>query len=163
MSRHTIVRIFIGVSITIIASVSALEHIYAGEVTNRIPMFELQASFKDGKIAIPLQTLKEKKLVRFIYSEKGKDLPLLGYISPSGKIVTAVSICEPCRSTYFFISGRRLVCKTCNTQWDLETLKGISGACKEYPPVQLKNSLLGNEVQIDRADVSGWTPRRVRR
>ncbi len=39
----------------------------------------------------------------------------LAYIAPDGKLVTAVSFCEPCRSTRFHVVGYNIFCNTCGT------------------------------------------------
>ncbi|MGE5528557.1 MAG: Fe-S-containing protein [Patescibacteria group bacterium] len=110
-----------------------------------------------GRISIPLAAIEEKKLVRFAYGEK--NTPVLAYIAPSGKVVTAISMCEPCRSDRFHIEGEELVCNACGTRWTLEDLRGISGGCPEYPPERLKNQSSGDAVTIGEKDVTGWVPR----
>jgi hypothetical protein len=132
-----------------------------GGATNgnsNLQMTDITASIKDGKIAIPLSTVKEKQLVRFVYKGE-KEVPLLAYLAPSGKVVTAVSMCEPCASTRFFIQGKKIICITCGTQWDLETLKGISGGCTTYPPDRLTNSTGGEEILIEESSAANWKSR----
>ncbi|MGE5549789.1 MAG: DUF2318 domain-containing protein [Bacteroidota bacterium] len=111
----------------------------------------------DGKIALSLAAIKEKKLIWFAY---GADrTPVLAYVAPSGKIVTAISMCEPCRSERFHIEGDQLVCNACGTRWTLEDLKGISGGCPEYPPEILDNQINGDQVVLSEKAVLTWKPR----
>ena len=112
----------------------------------------------DGKISLPLATIKEKKMIWFSYG--ANKTPVLAYVAPSGKIVTAISMCEPCRSERFHIEGDQLVCNACGTRWTLEELKGISGGCPEYPPEKLENQITGDKVSLSEKDILGVeTPR----
>jgi hypothetical protein len=129
---------------------------YTGQT---IRMADIQAKVQGGKISIPLDVVKEKKMVRFEYSGKGVNIPLLAYVTQSGRVVTAVSMCEPCRSTRFRIQDKTLVCNACNTEWDLETLKGIKGGCLNYPPDVIPSTIEKDRIQIDEKIVKEWKPR----
>ena len=98
-------------------------------------------------------------MVRFEYEGNGVKIPLLSYVTRSGKVITAVSMCEPCRSTRFHIKGTTLVCNACGTEWNLETLKGIQGGCLNYPPDVIPSTLVQNQIQIDEKIVAQWKPR----
>jgi uncharacterized membrane protein len=129
---------------------------YAGQT---IRMTDIQATVEKGKISIPLNVVKEKKMVRFEYENNGLRIPLVAYVTETGRVVTAVSMCEPCRSTRFHINDRKLVCNACATEWNLETLKGIQGGCLNYPPDVVPSSLEGNRIQIDEKTITQWRPR----
>ena len=123
-----------------------------------IAMTDLTApAATDGRIVLSAATIKEKRMVWFTYGEK--KTPVLAYVAPSGKFVTAISMCEPCRSERFHIEGGELVCNACGTRWTLEDLKGISGGCPEYPPERLDNQITGDSVTIDEKAVLEWKPR----
>ena len=68
-------------------------------------------------------------------------------------------MCEPCRSTRFHIEGKTLVCNACATKWNLETLKGISGGCLNYPPDVIPSTVDKGLIQIDEKTVTQWKPR----
>ncbi len=127
-----------------------------------VPMVNVEASVQKGAVELALDLVKKDKLVYFEYQRPDGRIPLLAYITPSGKLVTAVSVCEPCRSTRFHIEGNQLVCNSCFTRWDLETLKGISGGCLQYPPATLSHAIQGGEVTIKELDLKNWKPRVVR-
>jgi uncharacterized membrane protein len=129
---------------------------YAGQT---VRMTDIQAKVEKGKISIPLSEVLEKKMVRFEYQANGVSVPLLSYITQSGRIVTAVSMCEPCRSTRFHIQGKTLVCNACYTEWDLENLKGIKGGCLNYPPDVIPSKIEKDRIQIDEKTVLDWKPR----
>ncbi len=124
-----------------------------------VEMTQISSEVKDGQITIPVSEVKANKLVSFEY--KGAEtIPLLAYISPSGKLVAAVSMCEPCNSIKFHIQDNNLVCNACGTIWNLDTLQGISGGCLDYPPDILENTQVGEElIVIDESEVSNWKPR----
>ena len=124
-----------------------------------IHMTDIQAKVEKGKISIPLDVVKEKKMVRFEYENNGLRIPLLAYITQSGKVVTAVSMCEPCRSTRFHIKDKIIVCNACATEWNLETLKGIQGGCLNYPPDIITSTIEKDHIQIDEKIVTQWRPR----
>lgn len=129
---------------------------YTGQT---IKMTDISAKLNGGKISIPLDVVKEKKLVRFEYEGKDLKIPLLAYITPSGRVITAISMCEPCRSTRFHINGDKLVCNACYTEWNIETLKGIQGGCLNYPPDAIPSTLNGDKILIDEKLVTQWKPR----
>lgn len=129
---------------------------YSGQ---SIRMTDIQAKIENGKISIPLDVVKEKKMVRFEYEGNGVKTPLLSYVTPSGRVVTAVSMCEPCRSTRFHIKDKTIVCNACATEWNLETLKGIQGGCLNYPPDVIPSTIEKDRIQIDEKIVTQWKPR----
>ncbi|HSB04378.1 MAG TPA: Fe-S-containing protein, partial [Thermodesulfobacteriota bacterium] len=105
------------------------------------------------------ETVMEKKIVRLEYEGKDAVIPLVAYITQAGKVVTAVSMCEPCRSTRFHIKEKTLVCNACATEWNLETLQGISGGCLNYPPDVLPSTIGNGKILIDEKIVQQWKPR----
>ncbi len=114
---------------------------------------------KGGKIILPLKTIKEKKFVKFEFKTNQQVIPLLAYLTEEGKVVTAISLCEPCNSTSFHIIGSDLICNSCGTTWDLNNLKAISGSCGKYPPDPIPSKIVGDEIQIDENIVINWTRR----
>jgi hypothetical protein len=124
-----------------------------------IEMAPVEATVENGRISIVLNDVLERKIVRYEYENNGFKLPLLAYITPSGKAVTAVSMCEPCRSTRFHIRGKSMVCNVCNTEWNLETLQGIKGGCLTYPPDFIMSTIENGRIWIDEQVVRRWRPR----
>jgi hypothetical protein len=129
---------------------------YSGQT---IRMTDIEAKLGNGKISIPLDVVKENKIVYFQYEGNGVKIPLLSYITPAGRVVTAISMCEPCRSTRFHIEDKTIVCNACNTIWNLETLKGIQGGCLNYPPDVIPSTIEKGHIQIDEEIVTQWEPR----
>ncbi|MDI6763051.1 MAG: Fe-S-containing protein [Thermodesulfobacteriota bacterium] len=129
---------------------------YSGQT---VRMTDVVAKVENGKIIIPVHEVKEKKIVRFEYEGKGLKIPLLAYLTMAGRVVTAISMCEPCKSTRFHIKDKSMVCNACYTEWNLETLKGISGGCMNYPPEVIPNTLEKDSIVIDEKVVINWKPR----
>lgn len=115
---------------------------------------------KNNKIILPLDLVKERKFVRFEYvSGNSPAVPILAYLTEDGKVVTAISMCEPCNSTEFHIQGSNLICNSCGTTWNLNDLDAISGSCGKYPPDPIPSKVVGNEIQIDEYLVTNWQRR----
>jgi uncharacterized membrane protein len=123
-----------------------------------------------GMITLSVAELTSKKIGGFVYSRStpmpvgydsvaGNGLPLLAYVAPSGRLVVATSMCEPCRSYAFHIEGDQLVCNTCLTRWDLNTLKGVKGGCLAYPPKEVTTTVQGDLIQIQQSELEAWAPR----
>jgi uncharacterized membrane protein len=124
-----------------------------------LAMTPVDAVTGNGELEIPLAVAKDKKIVSFSYGNKGKQIPLMAYITPKGMLITAVSMCEPCRSTRFHIEGTNMVCNACGTRWELESLNGISGGCLQYPPEVIGHKIEGDKVKIKETDILNWKPR----
>jgi hypothetical protein len=122
-------------------------------------MTAIQARIENGKVIVPLDEVKGKKFVRFTYGDAASGLPLLAYVSGEGKIVTAVSICEPCNSSAFHIKGDKIICNSCGSTWELNTLESVSGSCGKYPPDVVPNTIIGKDIQIDEQIVARWQRR----
>jgi uncharacterized Zn finger protein (UPF0148 family) len=122
-------------------------------------MAPIQAKIENGKVIVSLDEVKEKKFVRFTYGDAASGLPMLAYVSGEGKIITAVSMCEPCNSTAFHIKGDKIVCNSCGSTWELNTLQSVSGSCGKYPPDVIPNTIVGKGIQIDEQIVARWQRR----
>ena len=129
---------------------------YTGQT---VRMTDIKAKVEKGKISIPIEVVKEKKIVYFQYEGNGVIIPLLAYVTQTGRVVTAVSMCEPCKSTRFHINDKKIVCNACATEWHLETLKGIQGGCLNYPPDVIPSTIEKDRIQIDEKIVTQWKPR----
>ncbi len=119
----------------------------------------IDVQIENGKVVFPLTLLLEKKMVAFEYKTGTTSLPLLAFISPEGKLVTAVRICEPCNSHTFRIEGTELACGNCESRWKLSNLEGIQGSCQKYPPDPIPSEVVGNQIQIDENTLKNWKMR----
>ena len=129
----------------------------AASVVNQVPA--TTAATQGGKVTVLAQEVAEKKLVYWDYKEGGKNVPLLAYVTPSGAMKLAARLCEPCKGYSFRVEGSTLICNTCGTKWDLETSKGISGGCLDYPPEVLPSTLADGKLVGEEAKIASWKPR----
>lgn len=115
---------------------------------------------ENGKVTVATLTdLKDKKFTWTEYKENGKRVPLTAIVKPNGKVVVAVSICEPCNGETFHITGNQIVCNVCGTTWDLDTFKGLSGGCQDYPPEILNYTQNGDKLEVEQSVLNAWRPR----
>lgn len=136
------------------------------QVTNSVsyPSYRYEETYtiayaKNGNVILPLDLVKEKKMVKFDFLNNDGKIPILAYLTEDGKVVTAISMCEPCNSTDFHIQGSNLVCNSCGTTWNLNNLDAVSGSCSKYPPDPIPSKVIGNEIQIDENLVTNWQRR----
>lgn len=128
--------------------------------TDKLEQTVIDSKVENGKeIVATLSTVKEKKFIRTEYKANGKTVPLTAFIQPDGKVMVAVSFCEPCKGISFHITGNQLICNTCGTIWDLQTFKGISGGCQTYPPEALSYTLNGDNIEVPQSVLDAWSPR----
>ena len=123
-----------------------------------------------GNLELSVAEITAKKIVGVVYNRTnpmpegykdiaGNGLPLLAYVAPSGRLVVASALCEPCHSYEFHIEGNDLVCNSCFTHWDLNTLEGKSGGCLTYPPMELTTTVQGGTVDVPTDVLESWAPR----
>jgi len=134
----------------------------------RIQQTEIVPDFRDGRIYVDLARVNERGIVSFKIPNQPVTLPngttfdylpVTVYVAPSGRVVAAVSFCEPCSGTTFHIRGNRLVCNVCGTEWNLEDLRGISGGCVNFPPDEVRYQVEGGNLLLDEQELRSWKPR----
>ncbi|SHI23941.1 DUF2318 domain-containing protein [Desulfosporosinus lacus] len=127
---------------------------------SKLEQTNVESKVENGKaIVTTLSAVKEEKFIWTEYKANGKRIPLTAFVQPDGKVMVAVSFCEPCKGETFHITGNQIVCNVCGTTWDLQTLKGLSGGCQAYPPEALTYSLNGDNLEIPQAVLDAWEPR----
>lgn len=125
----------------------------------RTDMTPIEVRVENGKIIIPLDEVIKNKFVKYSYKAKYQEVPLLAYINGEGKVITSISMCEPCDSRTFHIVSDELVCNSCGSTWNLNDLDPISGSCSKYPPDPIPSKVINNEIQIDVKFVENWKRR----
>jgi len=116
---------------------------------------------ENGRIKISKQDVLNNKIIYTEYAKGDKVVPLTAYINLKGRVIVAISMCEPCKSKRFRIAVDQLVCNTCGTRWKLTNLEGISGApeCFKYPPDELRYEQDGDFITLDENTIANWQPR----
>ncbi|MDW7673381.1 MAG: Fe-S-containing protein [Bacillota bacterium] len=135
---------------------------YQGKILGMTDIELIQTD--EGAVGFTLEDLKQSELIysNFYFNGESNRVPVMAYISPAGRVVVAVSLCEPCQSESFHISGNELVCDTCRTKWLLNDLRGISGGCLTYPPEELNYTVDEGYINILEADLKSWGPRETK-
>ena len=118
----------------------------------------ITATVQGPFIIIPLNEVIEKRIVRFYDPEQKLSVPLLAYITPSGRVVTAISSSENCRSTDFYLEGENIHCASCPSYWNASSLEAYA-CCQKFYPDPIPSTLLGNELRIESAAARKWQPR----
>ncbi|WP_069999989.1 Fe-S-containing protein [Cellulosilyticum sp. I15G10I2] len=134
----------------------AAERSYVGEV---IAMTKIEPNIEDGKIKIPLDVVDQNNIVSFEIENNEQILvPLMAYITPTGRLFVGSSMCEPCRGRTFSLGGETLICDTCRTTYTIEDHEFISGAkaCGAYPPVNMNPIVENNVISIELDEVLNW-------
>jgi uncharacterized protein len=138
--------------------------------SGKVDMTVLPSNVSGGSLKISVADIKANKIVGVLYNRtkampdgynniEGNGLPVLAYVAPSGKLVVATSLCEPCRSWDFHIEGNDLVCNACFTHWDLNTLQGKKGGCTTYPPKVITTAVQGDTIDVPTSTLESWEPR----
>jgi hypothetical protein len=109
-------------------------------------------------IIVSLRSIREKRIVRFYDPDGIQTVPILAYITPDGRLVTAMSISENCRSTDFYVQGEFIHCASCPSYWNSSSLEAYA-CCQKYYPDPIASSVLGDEVRIEKDVVRKWQPR----
>jgi len=129
---------------------------YVGRV---VSMTRVEPLVENGEIKIPLSEIDRNNIVYFeLENDQGTPVPLMAYITPSGRLFAGSSMCEPCRGRTFSLAGETLVCDNCRTTYTIEDHKFISGAaiCGSYAPVNMSPVVRDGVVVIDQQQVLGW-------
>lgn len=127
--------------------------------SDRTDMEQIPSRVENGEIIVSLADVKDHRMVGFEYTGGMVPRSLVAYVSPEGKLVTAIAFCEGCNSERYHAQDNTLICNTCGTTWKLQNLEGISGSCQRYPPDPIPSVVVGDEVRIDEASVREWKSR----
>jgi hypothetical protein len=124
----------------------------------RINSVSVKAHMEGGFITISLNEVKEHLLVCFFDPDGKQEIPLIAYITPTGKLVTAMSISEHCGSRDFYLQGNDIHCSNCPSYWNMASLEAYA-CCARYYPDPLPSSLVGDRIRIDARIVRQWQSR----
>ena len=129
---------------------------YAGEI---ISATSIEPTIENEKIIIPLNIVDEKNIISFeLENDQDFLVPLMVYVTPSGRLFGGSSMCEPCRGRSYSIKEDTLLCDICGTTYDIETHTFISGSpvCGMYPPANMNARIEDGRIIIDLKEVLEW-------
>ena len=127
--------------------------------SSSLAMANVTAAQGAKQTSLAVSDVVANKIVFFEYQKAdGKNVPMVAYVKPSGKLFVGVSFCIPCQGTAQTIEADgTLRCSACGTKRDLETGVGISGGCKLYPLDELPAKVAGGKIVIENSAIDGWT------
>jgi uncharacterized protein len=128
---------------------------YTGEI---LGMTEIQSDKREGYFILSLEDIRLNKFVRAWYDAPTTQLPIIAYISPKGRLVTAIGVTEPCGESDYTIVDDHIHCGSCTGEWDMNTMQAF-GACPKYYPLPIQSSIDGSTVLIAEADLQNWRRR----
>jgi len=137
----------------------AAERSYVGEF---ISMTAIEPIIEADTVKLSFDEIDKKNIVFFeIENNENQLVPLMAYITPSGRLFVGSSFCEPCKGRTFSLAGETLVCDTCRTTYNVETHEYISGSpvCGKYPPVNMNPEIVNGEVVIQLENILSWRSR----
>ena len=132
---------------------------YIGEF---ISMTTIEAEITEESLIIPLAEVDQYSIVYFEAENSANEtVPMMAYLTPTGRIFVGSSMCEPCRGMKFSLAGETLVCDACSTTYKIETHEFISGAqaCGKLPPVNFNPTVKDGSIIIDINEVLNWRSR----
>jgi len=124
-----------------------------------VSMTHIEPLIEAGRVSIPLELLETHEMVYFeVANNEGFSVPLMAYITPSGRIFAGSSMCEPCQGRSFFLAGETLVCESCRTTYTIESHQFLSGSqdCGRYPPVYMEPVVENGTVSINLKVIQEW-------
>ncbi len=124
----------------------------------KIKSYEITASLENEYIVIPVQQIIDHKIIRFSDPQGIQNIPIIAYLTPKGKIVTAMSLSEACRSTDFYLEGEDIHCANCPSYWNAESLEAYA-CCQKYYPDPITSDISGGNVRIKKEIVAKWQAR----
>ncbi len=125
-------------------------------------MTELVPELNGERIELPFHKIDRHDIVYFeIENENGFAVPVMAYITPTGRLFVGVSLCEGCGGRRYALAGDTLLSENCRTIFKIEDHRFIRGSrrCRDYPPQLLDWSLEEDTLVIPREEVLGWQPR----
>ncbi|EEG78191.1 Fe-S-containing protein [Dethiobacter alkaliphilus] len=124
-----------------------------------IGMTTVEPIFEDGQIKISFDEVNQNNIVYFEgENELGEMVPIMAYITPTGRLFVGSSMCEPCRGTTYSLAGETIVCGNCQTTFTIEDHEFIAGvqACGQYPPTDMYPVIEDGLIIIDEQEVLDW-------
>lgn len=115
----------------------------------------IQPGLAGDKATISLAEVDKLNIVDFEWKDqKGDPVPVMAYITSSGRLFIGHSLCG-CGGTEFFLAGETLVCSSCRTTFTIEDQKFMSGSTTagKKPPARIKSVVEDGMIVIGQSDL----------
>ena len=126
--------------------------------SNFVTMTNVSYRLEGNDIVFSLEDLKKYRLIRFEYPTRTIVRPIMAYIDPEGRAVTAISLSDHCGSTEFQIKNNQIYCAHCPSHWDMMTMEAYA-CCGNYYPDPIPSKVAGDGVHIAKDVVEKWSGR----
>jgi len=126
--------------------------------SEKIPSKNVEARIEGPFLVVSLKDISRYRLIRFFDPQGNPNVPLIAYLTPGGKLVTAMSISENCRSTDFYLEGENIHCASCPSYWNMSSLEAYA-CCQKFYPDPIPSTVLGDEIRIEIQTVRNWKTR----
>ncbi|MFA5833009.1 MAG: Fe-S-containing protein [Bacteroidota bacterium] len=126
--------------------------------SGKIMSNKMSATMDGNDIIIPSDVVLNYRIVRVNDPEGIQTVPILLYVTPRGKVVTAMSISESCRSNDFYLDGNDIHCANCPSYWNMESLEAYA-CCQKYYPEPIPSKIVAGQIRIDKNLVQQWRTR----
>lgn len=123
-----------------------------------IQMTDIDFRVEDGYVIFSLDDVIEHRLVYIDYQGPTSPIPVMAYISPNGKLVTAISINEPCNENRFRIVGNDIKAEKCRAIWDQNSMEAHICCSNNYPD-PIPSEVVDGRVRISERTILGWNRR----
>ncbi|MBI5464905.1 MAG: DUF2318 domain-containing protein, partial [Ignavibacteriales bacterium] len=130
----------------------------AGSAEGKITSSNVEAKIVGSFLVVSLSDLREKHLIRFYDPEGKQTYPIIAYLASGGKLVTAMSVSENCRSDDFYLEGDNIHCAQCPSYWNASSMEAYA-CCQKYYPDPIPSTVLGDEIRIELASIRDWKAR----
>jgi hypothetical protein len=127
-------------------------------ISDKVMSTKINAVIDDNDIVFPLDIVTNNRIVRLDDPEGKQTVPILAYVTPHGKVVTAMSISESCRSNDFYLEGNTIHCANCPSYWNMESLEAYA-CCQKYYPDPIPSKIINGQIHIDKNIVQSWRTR----
>jgi len=123
-----------------------------------IQMTDIDFRFEDGYVIFSLDDVIQHRIVYIDYQGPTSPIPIMAYISSNGKLVTAISINEPCNETRFKIIGNDIKAEKCRAIWEMNSMEAHICCTNNYPD-PIPGEVVKGEVRIAERTVLDWKRR----
>lgn len=123
-----------------------------------IPMTDIQFRVDNGYVIFSLDDVIQHRIVFINYHGPTSPIPVMAYISPNGKLVTAISINEPCIETRFKIVGNDIKAEKCRAIWDMNSMEAHICCTNNYPD-PIPSEVTERTVRIPERSILSWNRR----
>ncbi|MBI2619173.1 MAG: DUF2318 domain-containing protein [Ignavibacteriales bacterium] len=131
---------------------------YVVGTSDKIPSRNVEAKIEGPFLVVSLKDVTEHRLIRFFDPQGNQNVPIIAYLTPGGKLVTAMSISENCRSTDFYLEGENIHCASCPSYWNMTSLEAYA-CCQKFYPDPIPSTVLGDEIRIEVQTIRNWKTR----